>query len=191
MVMAFQADYVRRLTAGDAQAERELVAHFGPLLRLKVRMRSGATARAHLIEDVVQETFARVFTALRERRIDEPERVGAFVNRVCENVLHELQRSRARFAPLDSAAPEPRSENDPEASAASRECGAVASAVLVELGSRDREIFRAVLVEEEDKDSVCRRFHVTRDHLRVLVHRAKERFRALMEQRKGAGKGSL
>jgi RNA polymerase sigma-70 factor (ECF subfamily) len=190
MVMAFQADYVRRLTAGDAQAERELVAHFGPLLRLKVRMRSGATARAHLIEDVVQETLARVFTALRERRIDEPERVGAFVNRVCENVLHELQRSRARFVPLDSA-PEPQAEDDPEASAASREYGAVASAVLVELGSRDREIFRAVLVEEEDKDSVCRRFHVTRDHLRVLVHRAKERFRALMEQRRGAGRGSL
>jgi RNA polymerase sigma-70 factor (ECF subfamily) len=179
----FEAEHVRLLSAGDAEAQRRFVAHFEPLLRVKVRMRSGSAVRMQQVEDVVQETFARVLTALRQQRIDDPERFGAFVNRVCENVLHELHRTGGRFTHLEDTA-EPRAPDDPEASATRQEHLAAAEEALGQLTERDREIFHAVLVANQDKDEVCRRYQITRDHLRVLVHRARERFKAAFERGK-------
>ena len=45
------------------------------------------------------------------------------------------------------------------------------------LASVDRQILRLIFLEERDKDEVCRIFQVNRNYLRVLLHRAKNRFR--------------
>ena len=50
--------------------------------------------------------------------------------------------------------------------------------ILDEMSERDRRILRAVFLEEQDKDGVCRDFGVDRDYLRVLVHRAKLAFKS-------------
>jgi len=50
--------------------------------------------------------------------------------------------------------------------------------VLDELPERDRRLLREVFFEERDKDEVCRTFGVDRNYLRVLLHRAKQSFRA-------------
>ncbi len=52
--------------------------------------------------------------------------------------------------------------------------------ILSALPARDRELLKAVFLEEEDKDAVCRDIGVDRDYLRVLLHRAKEKFRSLL-----------
>jgi DNA-directed RNA polymerase specialized sigma24 family protein len=52
--------------------------------------------------------------------------------------------------------------------------------VLSQLPQRDQAILRSVFLEEMDKDDVCQRFGVGRDYLRVLLYRAKEKFRAAM-----------
>jgi RNA polymerase sigma-70 factor (ECF subfamily) len=58
--------------------------------------------------------------------------------------------------------------------------------VLEKLPERDRTILRAVFLEEREKDEVCREIGVTRDYIRVLLHRAKQSFReAYMEQTAG------
>jgi hypothetical protein len=44
---------------------------------------------------------------------------------------------------------------------------------------RDPDLLRAVLLEQKDKDAVCRAIGVDRDYLRVLLHRAKDKFRSL------------
>jgi restriction endonuclease Mrr len=49
--------------------------------------------------------------------------------------------------------------------------------VLAEIGGRDAEILRAVFLEEHSADLVCRSFGVDRAYLRVLLHRAKQKFR--------------
>ena len=41
---------------------------------------------------------------------------------------------------------------------------------------------RALFFEEKDKDEICKDFGVDRDYLRVLLHRAKQSFRAFYEQ---------
>ncbi len=51
--------------------------------------------------------------------------------------------------------------------------------ILAKLGERDRDLLRAVFLEERDKDEVCEELGVGREYLRVLVHRAKQAFKAV------------
>jgi RNA polymerase sigma-70 factor, ECF subfamily len=178
------ADYVRRLADRDAETEKHFAGHFGRLLRVLIRNRRRSWGD-DLIEDVVQETFARVLTAVRNGTLRDADRFAAFMISVCENVLREATRGAARLLPsepdrLDRPAP-----NDPEAQVAARRSLEVARVVLSSLPERDREILEMVLVQGADKDEVCRRFAVTRDHLRVLLHRARERFSKLLALQPG------
>jgi hypothetical protein len=61
--------------------------------------------------------------------------------------------------------------------------------VLEELPKKDQYILRAVFLEDADKAEVCKRFDVNRDYLRVLIHRAKMRFRSALDE--GAELGGL
>jgi RNA polymerase sigma-70 factor, ECF subfamily len=47
---------------------------------------------------------------------------------------------------------------------------------------KDRKLLRAIFLEEKDKEAVCREFGVGRDYLGVLLHRAKDKFKALYEK---------
>ena len=60
--------------------------------------------------------------------------------------------------------------------------------ILAALPPRDRDLLRAVFLEEQDKDAVCRAIGVDRNYLRVLLHRAKDKFKALYEKE---GSGAL
>ena len=45
---------------------------------------------------------------------------------------------------------------------------------------RDRRLLQLVLLEERDKDAVCAELGLSREYLRVLVHRAKQIVQALL-----------
>ena len=63
-----------------------------------------------------------------------------------------------------------------------RERKELVRSVLSELSEKDRDILRAVFLEDVDKSEICDRYQVDRDYLRVLVHRAKTRFRDAFEK---------
>jgi RNA polymerase sigma-70 factor, ECF subfamily len=91
----FDQDYVSRLTDGDVETEAHFTQYFGALLVMKLR---GRLRSPQLVEDARQETFLRVFDSLRNKKgLQHPERLGAFVNSVCENVLCEFFRAGSRF----------------------------------------------------------------------------------------------
>jgi len=169
---AFDADYVQRLSKSDGQTERDFVAYFSELLCIKLRSRLRS---ADQVQDVVQETFLRVLKTLRASGMENPQALGSFVNSVCNNVLFEFYRTQARFA---EAAPDRPGEDPPAESAlADREERAAVRRVIEELPEKDRTILKWLFFEERDKDEVCRALNVDREYLRVLVHRAKQRFR--------------
>src|SRR5262250_3442791 len=95
---AFDESYVERLQAGDFRTQEHFVAYFSELIQLKLRSRLNSP---QAIEDVRQETFTRVFAALRDGKIRQPDRLGAFVNSMCNNVLLEHYRSNSRDTSLD------------------------------------------------------------------------------------------
>jgi len=176
---AFDKLYLERLRSGDFRTQEHFVAYFSELIRLKLSKRMNSRSQ---VEDARQETFARFFAALRkEDGIREPERLGAFVNSVCNNVLLEHYRSTSQDVPVeeDAGANVP----DPAISAvdiiANREMQRRVHDILGNLPEKDRRLIREVFLEERDKDEVCRDLGVDREYLRVLLHRAKKSFKSL------------
>ena len=169
---SFDAEYVQRLRNFDNETERDFVAYFTELLAIKLRSRLRSQDQ---VEDVIQETFARVLKTLRGPGVENPGALGSFVNSVCNNVLFEFYRTQSRF----SAEVEDRPAEDPAAEdvMANEEERHAVRLVMAELPEKDRTILRWLFFDERDKEEVCRALNVDREYLRVLLHRAKLRFR--------------
>jgi len=184
--IAFDAPYLEKLKSGDATTEEHFVSYFSELIRLKLRSRLNSR---EAIEDVRQETFVRVLSQLRgEKGPRQAERLGAYVNSVCNHVLLEHYRSRSRSeAGLDEQAEITFVDRRPDALSLleSKDTQRVVRQILGEMSERDSALLRSVLLEDRDKDQVCAELGVSRDYLRVLVHRAKQSFKAFYLNRLG------
>jgi RNA polymerase sigma-70 factor (ECF subfamily) len=183
----FDAAYIENLRAGDLRTQEHFAAYFTELLHLKLRSRLQSP---HAIEDVSQETFARVLTSLRkEGALRRPECLGAFVNTVCNNVLFEHYRMSSRSQSLDEEGqPElPAADFDVVGMVAAKQLKAKVREILLDLPERDRSLLSAVFLEERDRDEVCRERGVDREYLRVLLHRAKQTFKTAYVKRLGDG----
>ena len=177
----FDKLYVDRLRNGDPSTEQHFASYFGQILGIMLRARYLSPER---IDDVRQETLVRVIATLRqEGGIRQPERFGAFVNSVCKNVLREHSRDWQRTQPIrqDQLEP-PYKVVDLEGVLISHETKDKVREILAEMKQRDRDLLRAIFLEEKGKDEICKEFGVDREYLRVLLHRAKERFRLSFEQ---------
>ena len=171
---AFDEDYVRRLAEGDRSVEDHFIAYFGELLTIKLRARLRSRA---MIEEIRQETFVRVFQALRKGSVQHPERLGGFVHAVCNNVLFEQFRYEKRHPPMSSESDDlPDHRIDLDAPLISEERSRLVESVLAKLSNRDREMLRLIL-GGVDQAEACQRLGVRESYLRVLLHRAKSRFR--------------
>jgi RNA polymerase sigma-70 factor (ECF subfamily) len=181
---SFSADYVQSLCAGDHQAQEHFVVYFTELLDLKLRSRLQSP---QAIEDVRQETFARFFSVLRKDGLRQPERLGAFVNQICNHVLFDHYHAAAASESLDvEGRPEPVAGGaDALDIVSARQIKDKVRAILLDLEPRDRSLLKAVFLDERDRDEVCREFGVDRDYLRVLLHRAKQEFKAEYVKRAG------
>jgi RNA polymerase sigma-70 factor (ECF subfamily) len=179
-LFAFDEAYVERLREGDPSTESHFIAYFSKLIQIKLRARFLAP---EIVDDLKQETFTRVIRSLRaDGGIRQADRLGPFVNSVCNNVLMEHFRSGSRNVQLESGHLEVQDKVlNLESLAISAETCQTVRRVLTQLPERDQAILRAVFLEEKSKDEVCQKFGVGRDYLRVLLHRAKEKFRAAMD----------
>ena len=183
---AFDKAYLERLRNGDPATEHHFFVYFEKLLHIKLRSRTISSDR---IEDLKQETFIRVIAAVRkEGVVRQPERFGAFVNSICNNVLLEYYRTLGKYQQIDETHQEiPDKVLDLEGMMVSRQFSERVQKIVAALPARDRDLLRAVFLEERDKDAVCRDIGVDRDYLRVLLHRAKDKFKAVYEKEGSGG----
>lgn len=171
---AFDDDYVRRLREGDRWTENHFVGYFTPLLlrRLRGRIRPSTD-----ISDVIQDVFLAVYLGLRgDNPLRDGRRLGAYVFGICRNL--ELQRGRSvrQTEEITEDIPDP-NEDVAFQKIVTQETIALVYYTLELLTSRDADILREIFLQELDKDEVCRRHDVDRNYLRVLIHRAIEKFR--------------
>lgn len=187
----FDGPYLERLCSGDFRTQEHFVAYFSELIQLKLRSRLQSP---QAIEDLRQETFARVFSVLRgPTGMRQPERLGAFVNSTCNNVLLEYYRSSARNTPIDDEEDIkiPDTAMDVVSIIAHKQMEQKVREILEELPERDRRVLKEIFIEERDKDEVCKDFGVDRNYLRVLLHRAKQSFRSSYLQSMSASAGAV
>ena len=101
---SFTSDYLERLKQGDPVVGEHFSTYFRELIYLKCRWRVSST---ELLEDIQQETLLRVLGAVERDTVQHPERFGAFVNSVCNNVAMELIRKAHIHEPPSGEVDEP------------------------------------------------------------------------------------
>jgi RNA polymerase sigma-70 factor (ECF subfamily) len=184
---SFDASYIENLRAGDSRTQEHFVGYFTELLHLKLRSRLHSP---QAIEDVRQETFARVLAGIsKPGTLRQPESLGAFVNTVCNNVLFEHYRASSRSQPLEDedSSRLPATGADAHTIVVSGQMKLKVREILLDLPVRDRSLLKAVFLDERDREEICREFGVDRDYLRVLLHRAKQEFKTeYMKRNRGA-----
>ena len=177
----FDSDYVQRLVAADPEVEGHFAKYFGDLLAIKLRSRLRSTAQ---VEDAKQETFKRVLIALKQKGgLTAAEHLGAFVNGVCNNVLFEMYRSGSRTEPMDEEQQHEIADLRPgaESGLIARDDRVRVQQALAGLPRKEKDLLQWLFFDERDKEEICRELNVDRNYLRVLLHRAKARFRERFE----------
>jgi RNA polymerase sigma-70 factor (ECF subfamily) len=177
--ISFDAGYVKRLAAGDASAEEHFNQYFGELIFIKLRARQYSR---QTIDDIRQETFLRVFQALRRDGIRQPERIGAFVNSICNNVVMEFGRAGSRITFMDEAPETVDVRADSEHALIDRERRAQVRTLLAKMSSKNQRLLTAVFIEERPPDEVCEELGIDRNYLRVLLFRARAQLKEAVKK---------
>ncbi len=174
----FDDDYVRRLREGDRETAEHFESYFRELLLIKLRRR---VSRRDAIEDIIQETFVRVLTRLSE--LQEPAKLGPYVNSVGNHVLLEWYRANPLSPAGDSPPPDVADPSDIESELIDGETRRMVRETLNELPPRDRELLRDIL-EEKTPEEICRARGIEANYLRVLLYRARKKFETKFLHRK-------
>jgi len=178
----FDQPYLDRLRGGDPPTQHHFASYFGKFLRIRFRARR---LPSDAIDDLVQDTLLRVIIKVHKGEVRQAECFGAFVNSVSNNVLMEHFRrsknSHTEEEPVE--VPDDKVLNLDDL-LVTEETVELVRKVLEQMPKRDRRILKRMYFDEEDKDVICIEFGIDRDYLRVLVLRARNKFRVLYKLNK-------
>lgn len=180
------AELVGRIVAGDPTAESRLIEIFGrPILMLLERHTNGRPEA----QDLYQDTFRLALDKLRRGELREPERLAGFLASLARNLAIELYRGVARRrTEVDGDAlavvPSPRRSQLEDVLDAEKK--RVVRQLLDEMRvDRDREILFRFYLAEEDKEVIARDFGIDSLQFNRILHRARQRYKEILESRGG------
>jgi RNA polymerase sigma-70 factor (ECF subfamily) len=177
------AELVRRIHARESRAEGELVERYSRGLLVMLRRTTGDPA---LADDLHQETFRITIERLRERGLDEPERLAGFLHRTAKNLFVAGYRKTARRKTEGEAegmetVPDPAS--GPLQESLRQEEAALVRRLIGEMETdRDRQILYRFYIAEEDKERICDDLGLSSLHFNRVLFRARQRFKELLER---------
>lgn len=172
----FDSDYLNALRQRDPVIEAHFVEYFSPILLRVLRRKVRSADQA---KEVRQETFLRVLATVRAGGgVRKPEQFEVFVIGVCNNIVLETYREQRRSVALSTLEPEPVADF-PSAYALvlAGEISRNVRRMLSQLDVSDQNILQAMLLDQQNKDEICHQLRVSPRYLRVLLCRAKKRFR--------------
>ncbi len=160
----------RQIAAGDRGAETELCRRLLPRIRAYGlrHLRNDSAA-----SDLSQQVLVIVLEALRAGRVEQPDRLAAFVMGVCRNTVSDARRGELRRGALldqfGQLGPLFESTVDPDLGALNRD---QLAACLQELALRARTIVILTYYLEHDIEDIARELAMSTGNVRVARHRA-------------------
>lgn len=176
------ASLVARIAAGDRRAEAELVALHDRGLRYFLRRRCGDH---ELAEDLFQETFRVVLEKLRGGALRDADKLAPFVRGVARNLTIAERRKRFRRgvpASLERVAEPVDGTPGAERQLERREDRRRLRQLLAELpNERYRSVLFRFYITGEPKEAIARDLGLEPRQVNVVLFRARQRFRQLLE----------
>jgi RNA polymerase sigma-70 factor (ECF subfamily) len=169
------ADLVRRIGAGEREAEAELFRRMAPRIRL-YGLRH--LRDAHAAEDLTQNVLITIIEALRRSSLREPEKLASFVLGTCRMTILDLRRSAQRkerlleqfgrdlFRPAESFTPRLDQER--------------LTRCLENLKERERTVVVMTFYDENTSADAAGFLGVSEANVRVIRHRAIRQLRDCM-----------
>jgi len=161
--------------AQDPGKDEQVAVFLMPILNsvLHKRLRS-----PELIEDIRQETILRVIMCIRDGRICQLDRLVAFAIGVCNRVLCEHLRTEKRYLAVeDRQLDTTDNRTDVARTLLDKERSRLVDKVLALLTFSDRQLLRMIFYADLSRTDICSKLRVSPSNLRVMLHRAKSRFR--------------
>ena len=129
--------------------------------------------------DVVQEVLVVALGAMRDRRIDQPERLGSFVLTTCRHMVWDENRASARRQRLASADREPA---EPVAGTPVHEIDVLQLETCArQLPAREQSVVLLTYCEDWPADRIAAALGTTAGNVRVIRHRALAHLAACLE----------
>ncbi|HKP12903.1 MAG TPA: sigma-70 family RNA polymerase sigma factor [Blastocatellia bacterium] len=180
------AEWVRRLMAGDADAEADMVRRYKEGIAVII----GRIVHNESVKgDLSQETFRIALEKIRNGDVREPERLSGFICAVARNLAIEYVRRSQRAAKQEEIVnaeqiSDPKA--DPFEQLLGKERAEIVRQVLKELKvERDREVLSRYYIAEEDKALICADLGLTSLQFNSIISRALKRFKELYLKRFG------
>lgn len=121
-------------------------------------------------EDLVQQVLLSVLQALREGRIEQRDRLDAYVLGTCRNAAMDMRRGAARQRRVAEGAAAGLPEvYEPQDLAVDR---MRLDRCLGALEARDRAVVLATFLEDRDADEIGKAMQLSTGNVRVIRHRA-------------------
>ena len=177
------SDLVRRIAAGDASAEEELVQRYSRGLLYLLRHLG---APPELADDLNQETFRIVLERLRRRELDDPSGLAGFLRATARNLrIAEVRKTARRRTDADDEKLEQVVHPAPGQLSSvlhDEEAGIVRQLIQELPANRDRQLLLRFYVAEEEKESICADLGLDSLHFNRVLFRARQRFKELLER---------
>jgi RNA polymerase sigma factor (sigma-70 family) len=165
--------YLTRLRAGDEDTAKHFDRHFRRVLRSQLWGKFTQNRQDDLIDEVMTAAISKILRGQPR----EAGRLPAYIRGICSNLAKNSMRPSANFAEasLDFDRMATPGETAEERLIAN-ERGEAAANVLRVLHPRDRDILLDLFYRDVPRDEVCAKHNVTREQLRLLLFRARQRF---------------
>ncbi len=141
---------------------------------------------ADAAEEVAQEALERLLAAIREGRLSDPAKLGAFARSIAQHVIVDVLRSRARVKSLERAGIDP-ADRAPDALTGLVTGEELASLRIAmgELSASNRNLLRLSYFEGLTCAELGLRLGIPAERIRKRKQRAMDRLRAAFLGRMG------
>src|ERR1044072_348690 len=180
------ADWLWRITLGNADAEEELFRRYKNGIAIII---GRIVHNESVTEDLSQETFRIALEKIRDGDVREPERLSGFICGVARNVAIEYIRKMRRLTNQEEIG-KAEQIRDPQPDQFEqlwrKERAEIVRKAISELKvERDREVLSRYYIAEEDKEQICADLGLTSHQFNSVVFRALKRYKELYINRFG------
>lgn len=172
------AELAQAIAGGDADAEARLFQRFGGRVLFLAQRELRSRDRA---EDARSETFLRALTAIRDGRLQQPDKLASFILQTTRHVVYEMRRrQRPETSILEQTE---RLSTPPVDLLAEREVAEAVRDTINELSPRDQACLRLCYYDELSTDEIARRLDIESERVRLVKSRALQRLRKVFASR--------